>query len=105
MGCLHGAGLPTEVHYTYARRAFDTDPVIDQKVEGDGTVTLEVLELCKEWEQVAAKSFGGGEHLGLLYEERFLDHVSMPVTDCGSEDRSGPAHAQCSTVGTQQHPK
>jgi pimeloyl-ACP methyl ester carboxylesterase len=105
VGCLHGAGLPTEAHYTYASRAFDADPVIDQTVEGDGTVTLEVLELCKEWDQVAAKSFDGGEHLGLLHEERFLDHVSMLVTDCWSEDRSGPAHAQCPKVGTQEHPE
>jgi lysophospholipase-3 len=105
VGCLHGAGLPTEAHYTYASRAFDTDPVIDQKVEGDGTVTLEVLELCKEWDQVAAKSFDGGEHLGLLHEDRFLDHVSMLVTDCWSEDRSGPAHAQCPEVGTPRDPE
>jgi len=53
----------------------------------------------------ASRGGDGGEHLGLLHEERFLDHVAMLVTDCWSEDRSGPAHAQCPEVGTPRNPK
>jgi lysophospholipase-3 len=98
VGCLHGSELPTEAHYVYEGGGFHADPTIDQNVEGDGTVTLDVLELCKEWSQVAAKAFPGGEHLGLLHEDRFVDHVSMLMTDCWSEDRSGPANAECPDV-------
>jgi hypothetical protein len=99
VGCLYGTGLPTEVHYTYAGGGFHADPVIDRHVPGDGTVPHGVLEYCKQWEQVAARGFEGGDHRGLLLRDDFLKHATMLITNCWSETPGGPRDARCPEIG------
>ena len=70
---------------TLEEEGFQTDPVIDGHVDGDGTVTLDVLEHCKQWKRVAPRAFEGGEHLGMMHDEAFLGHAALLVTSCWSE--------------------
>lgn len=90
LGCIYGTGLPTEAHFTYPDASFDRDPTIDRRVTGDGTVTLDVLEYCKQWERVVPRAFEGGEHLDLLHRKDFREYVIMLLEDCWGEqpDRS-----------------
>ena len=95
VGCLYGTGLPTEAHYAYSGGGFHGDPVIDRRVPGDGTVTLDVLEHCKQWEQVAARGFEGGDHRALLLRDDFLEHAAMLIINCWSEHPGAPRDARC----------
>lgn len=98
MACIYGKGLPTEAHYTYANESFDSDPVIDQRVSGDGTVTLDVLEYCKQWKQVVPRAFEGGEHLGLLHRQDFRDYATLLVEDCWNEQPGREHDPRCPPI-------
>jgi lysophospholipase-3 len=100
LGCLHGTKLDTEAHYTYEGGGFHADPVIDRYVEGDGTVTLDVLEHCKEWDRVHAKGFPGGDHLKMLHRDDVLDHTALLMTNCWADQPDGPRDPSCPPVAT-----
>ena len=104
VACMYGTGLPTEAHFTYAGGSFDGDPVIDRHETGDGTVTLDVLEHCKEWEQVVSQEYEGGEHLNILHRDDFLEYATMLVTDCWSEPPADPPNPKCPEVSTSATP-
>lgn len=98
MGCLYGKGVPTELHFRYADASFDHDPVIDRKVSGDGTVTLDALEYCKQWPRTVPRAFEGGTHLGLLHRQDFRDYAAMLVTNCWSEDPGVKRDPRCPEI-------
>mmetsp|Transcript_89713 Transcript_89713/g.256411 ORF Transcript_89713/g.256411 Transcript_89713/m.256411 type:complete len:391 (-) Transcript_89713:185-1357(-) len=61
--CYYGTGVDTEAFYEYSG-SFDDEPVVTMG-DGDGTVNLKSLELCKGFSE-EVKAFPGETHSGLL---------------------------------------
>ena len=84
--CMYGYGMPTEIAYTYA--AFDGSirkPVhTDTSDLGDGTVPLQSLRRCKQWQSeyfdINCKEYNLVQHGAVLKNDDIIGDVLEIVT-------------------------
>lgn len=85
--CIHGSNISTTdkiVYYppNFWRSAFpDQEPYVISG-NGDGTVNIRSLEVCKSWPGVHYVVFPGAEHVRIMGDPRFINYLSDIV---GSE--------------------
>ena len=75
--CLFGYGISTEAMFTYNEAGFPEDPPDVQWGDGDGTVNINSLRSCEQWdkEETFVKGFSSVHHLGILSDTRVLKYL------------------------------
>lgn len=88
---LYGTDVPTPSQLVFSPGTFpDGEPTIQNNGHGDGTVNLRSMEVFKHVAPpsnmiMKHKPFSGVDHMGILNDQRVLDHLMMLVTS----DRHG----------------
>ncbi|KAL3313901.1 hypothetical protein Ciccas_007495 [Cichlidogyrus casuarinus] len=77
--CIYGYGLDTIRQLDYRNGRF---PDYDPKMifgNGDGTVNIESLELCKKWSQVELFTLEKAEHFAIVSDKRLFDLIKTII--------------------------
>ncbi|KAH8863975.1 Phosphatidylcholine-sterol acyltransferase [Schistosoma japonicum] len=82
--CIHGANLSTTDQLIYSPANFFHSGFPDQVPtmvpgNGDGTVSLRSLEVCKHWSGVKYHILPGAEHVNIMGDPRFIDLIRQIV--------------------------
>uniref|UniRef100_UPI00398EC2AC phosphatidylcholine-sterol acyltransferase n=1 Tax=Pristiophorus japonicus TaxID=55135 RepID=UPI00398EC2AC len=80
MYCMYGAGIPTPVTYIYDEGFPSRQPVEIVYGDGDNTVSMKSLSLCREWkkqqtQKVHVIEFPGSRHLDTIYDIHALEVI------------------------------
>ncbi|TPP56028.1 Phosphatidylcholine-sterol acyltransferase (Lecithin-cholesterol acyltransferase)/ Phospholipase A [Fasciola gigantica] len=76
--CIYGSGLPTTYQMIYLPPTFYRSAFPDQYPtlvtgDGDGTVHMRSLQLCRFWPGVKSYELPGAEHLRIVGDSRLID--------------------------------
>jgi lysophospholipase-3 len=91
--CLHGVGVPTWEQIIYAKDSdFPDKPGTLVNGDGDGTVNVRSLEVCKSWEKkqkhpVYHVTFPGVDHLEILRNEGVIKYVTKLIKNYAKVER------------------
>uniref|UniRef100_A0A3Q0KS55 Phosphatidylcholine-sterol acyltransferase (Lecithin-cholesterol acyltransferase)/ Phospholipase A n=2 Tax=Schistosoma mansoni TaxID=6183 RepID=A0A3Q0KS55_SCHMA len=82
--CIHGANLSTTDKMIYSPPNFFHGGFPDQVPtlipgNGDGTVSLRSLEVCKRWPGIKYFVLPGAEHVNIMGDPRFIDIIRQIV--------------------------
>ncbi|CAH8573336.1 unnamed protein product [Schistosoma turkestanicum] len=82
--CIHGANLSTTDKMVYSPPSFFHSAFPDQVPRlitgnGDGTVSLRSLEVCKRWPGIKYFMLPGAEHVNIMGDPRFIDIIRQIV--------------------------
>ncbi|KAF7257476.1 hypothetical protein EG68_05276 [Paragonimus skrjabini miyazakii] len=82
--CIHGSSLPTTYHMIYSEPTFYRSGFPDQYPtlvpgNGDGTVHMRSLELCRFWTGAKHVVLDGAEHLQIVGDPRLIDLVRQII--------------------------
>nr|CAH8868916.1 unnamed protein product [Trichobilharzia regenti] len=82
--CIHGSNISTTDQMIYSPPSFFHSAFPDQVPtlipgNGDGTVSLRSLEVCKNWSGVKYYILPGAEHVNIMGDSRFIDIIRQIV--------------------------
>lgn len=82
--CIHGSNLSTTDKMIYSPPNFFHSGFPDQVPtlipgNGDGTVSLRSLEVCKRWPGIKYFMLPGAEHVNIMGDPRFIDIIHRIV--------------------------
>ncbi|KAA3679181.1 lysophospholipase III [Paragonimus westermani] len=72
--CVYGTQVPTPEQLIYGASFPDQNPQILDG-DGDGSVNLRSLEVCRNWNRVKEIALPGAEHLTILRDKRLIDQI------------------------------
>ncbi|KAF5406115.1 Phosphatidylcholine-sterol acyltransferase (Lecithin-cholesterol acyltransferase)/ Phospholipase A [Paragonimus heterotremus] len=72
--CIYGTQKPTLEQLIYDSSFPDQNPQVVEG-DGDGSVNLRSLEVCRGWKNVKEIIFPGAEHLTILRDKRLIDQI------------------------------
>ncbi|KAF7262619.1 hypothetical protein EG68_00096 [Paragonimus skrjabini miyazakii] len=81
--CVYGTKTPTLVQLIYDSSFSDQNPQVVNG-DGDGSVNLRSLEVCRGWKNVKEITLPGAEHLKILRDERLIDQIKRVAGFHGS---------------------
>ncbi|XP_014282231.1 lysosomal phospholipase A and acyltransferase [Halyomorpha halys] len=77
--CLYGVGVSTIKQLIYKSNKFPDQPLFVYE-DGDGTVNIRSLEVCKDWltkqkQEVHTQGFDGSDHMAILKDVRVINYI------------------------------
>jgi len=83
--CIYGVNVETEVAYVYPDGNIDDQPQVITQNDGDGTVPIDSLRVCKNWSSqqsasVSIKEISLAKHVDILKNDDVLDYVLRIIT-------------------------
>lgn len=76
--CFYSTGVDTPFTFYYAGGDFDTDPVVTM-ADGDGTVNVDSLRVCEQWEGATVTTFVGVDHSDMIMNATVVAAVVSSV--------------------------
>lgn len=83
--CWHGTNISTEIGLRFNGTDVTEQPTLVKTMEGDGTVSMDSMQLCKHWparadHPVAEETFPGIGHIGMVQDTTVLGRILDVVT-------------------------